>query len=217
MKDAKTILKREIVTPGELRVREKGEGEESGRTIEGYAILFDTPSGSLYEDEERVIREIIDRSAVTQELLDSSDIKFTMFHDRKLLLARSKKGSGSLSYKLDEKGVAFSFEAPHTPDGDKALELIRTGIIDGCSFAFSTRYYDGDCVERTVKNVNGRAETTCRVKVILDLYDMTITPDPAYPLTEVAVRELVEEEKAEPEPEPEDLRSYFREKRRGLR
>ncbi len=214
MKDEKKILKREIVTPGHLRVREKGEGEESGRTIEGYAILFDTPSAPLYEDEEEVIREVIGSEAVTQELLDSSDIKFTMFHDRQLLLARSKQGSGTLSYTLDEKGVAFSFEAPRTPDGDKALELIRTGIIDGCSFAFTTRYYDRDCVERTVKNVNGRAEVTCRVKMILGIHDMTVTPDPAYPLTDVAVREMfhpVEHEK------PEDLSAYFREKRSKIK
>lgn len=213
MENAMKILKRETVTPGELRVRAKGEGEGSGRTIEGYAILFDTPSAPLYEDEEEVIREIIDRSAVTQELLDSSDIKFTMFHNRQLLLARSKEGKGTLSYRLDEKGVAFSFDAPHTPDGDKALELIRTGIIDGCSFAFTTRYYDRDCVERSVKNVAGRAEVTCRVKVILSIQDMTITPDPAYPMTEVEARELSGQRK----PEPEDLRSYFREKRRRIK
>lgn len=214
MKEVQKILKREIVTPGNLRVREKEEGEASGRTIEGYAILFDTPSAPLYEDEEEVIREIIDRGAVTQDLLDSSDIKFTMFHDRQLLLARSKEGKGTLSYTLDDRGVAFSFEAPRTPDGDKALELIRSGIIDGCSFAFFTRYYDRDCVERTVQNVAGRAEVTCRVKVILGIYDMTITPDPAYPVTEVEVREMLKGTKPE---SPEDLRRYFREKRSRIK
>lgn len=217
MKEVSKILKREIVTPGNLRVREKKKGEESGRTIEGYAILFDTPSAPLYEDEEEVLREIIDRGAVTRDLLDSSDIKFTMFHDRQLLLARSKEGKGTLSYTLDDKGVAFSFDAPRTPDGDKALELIRSGIIDGCSFAFSTRYYDRDCVERTVKTVAGRAEVTCRVKVILGIYDMTITPDPAYPVTEVEVREMREMLKGTNPESPEDLRRYFREKRSRIK
>lgn len=182
-------IRREAHTPGTLYVRESGEGE-SGRTIGGYAILFETPSAPLYEDEDEEIREIIDRGAVTQELLDGSDIKFTMFHDRQLLLARSKQGKGTLSYEIDERGVRFSFEAPHTPDGDKAVELIRSGIIDGCSFAFSTRYWDAGYVERTVKKEGGKSIVTCRVKTIIGLYDMTVTPDPAYPATEVEAREL---------------------------
>lgn len=183
-------VKREAHTPSELRVRDTGEGESSGRVIEGYAILFDTPSAPLYDDGEEELREIIGREAVTQELLDSSDIKFTMFHDRQLLLARSKQGSGTLGYTIDERGVAFSFEAPRTPDGDKALELVRSGIIDGCSFAFSTRYYDRNYVERKVERKGDKTVVTCRVKVMTGVYDMTITPDPAYPATSVEARDL---------------------------
>lgn len=207
-----TEIKREYHTAGELRVRETQEGEAPGRTIEGYAILLDTPSAPLYDDGDEELREIIDRGAVTQELLDGSDIKFTMFHDRQLLLARSKQGSGTLSYTLDEKGVKFSFEAPRTPDGDKALELVRSGIIDGCSFAFTTHYYDEAYVARTVKHENGKTVITCRVKVITGIHDMTITPDPAYPATEVEARELASGLGKERKP-TKDLRGYIREMR----
>lgn len=171
-----------------LHIRE-GESSE-GRTIEGYAILFDTPSAPFYEDEDEVVREVIDPSAITKELLDSSDIKFTLFHNRQLLLARSKRGSGTLSYSIDEKGVAFSFDAPKTADGDKALELVRNGVIDGCSFAFTTRYWDTGHVVRTKEIKEGKTHITCRVKTITGIYDMTLTPDPAYPDTSVEAREL---------------------------
>ena len=185
-----TINKREIFTASQLRLREI-DGQEESRTITGYAILFDVPSAPLYEDEEEVIREVIAPEAVSLELLDKSDIKMTMFHDRQLLLARSNKGSGTLSYGIDDKGVYFEFEAPDTADGDKAIELVKRGDIAGCSFAFSTRYYDRAFVEESV--VHGdKVEVTYRVKVITGIYDFTLAADPAYPDTSVEAREIVD-------------------------
>ena len=103
-----TDIRRELYTHGsQLRLRE--DGGDSGRTIEGYAILFDTPSLPLYSDGEDEVREEIAPEAVTRELLDGSDIKFTMFHDNHLLLARSKQGKGSLSYEI---GMTELQEAP---------------------------------------------------------------------------------------------------------
>lgn len=186
----KTINKREIFTASQLRLREI-DGKEESRTITGYAILFDTPSAPLYEDEEEVIREVIAPEAVSKELLDKSDIKMTMFHNKQLLLARSNKGSGTLSYGIDDKGVYFEFEAPDTADGDKAIELVKRGDIAGCSFAFSTRYYDRAFVEESV--VHGdKVEVTYRVKVITGIYDFTLAADPAYPDTSVEAREIVD-------------------------
>ena len=185
-----TINKREIFTASQLRLREI-DGQEESRTITGYAILFDVPSAPLYEDEDEVIREVIAPEAVSLELLDKSDIKMTMFHDRQLLLARSNKGSGTLSYGVDDKGVYFEFEAPDTADGDKAIELVKRGDIAGCSFAFSTRYYDRAFVEESV--VHGdKVEVTYRVKVITGIYDFTLAADPAYPDTSVEAREIVD-------------------------
>lgn len=186
----KAINKREIFTASQLRLREI-DGIEESRTITGYAILFDVPSAPLYEDEDEVIREVIAPEAVSLELLDNSDIKMTMFHDRQLLLARSNKGSGTLSYGIDDKGVYFEFEAPDTADGDKAIELVKRGDIAGCSFAFSTRYYDRAFVEESV--VHGdKVEVTYRVKVITGIYDFTLAADPAYPDTSVEAREIVD-------------------------
>ena len=223
--DKDTVIRREIHTAAAgLHVRETGEGEAPGRTISGYAILFGTPSAPFYSDDEGEVREVIDPEAVTQELLDSSDIKFTLFHDRQLLLARSKQGKGTLTYERDERGVKFSFEAPHTADGEKALELVRSGIIDGCSFAFSTRYYDSAFVERTVKKEGKKNIVTCRVKVMTGIYDMTLTPDPAYPATEVANRELAQglaehpgRDDEEPEQRDAHLAGYIREMREAAR
>jgi hypothetical protein len=213
MKDKTTLIRRQMFTPAQLQVREAGEGEAPSRAITGYAVLFDTPSDPLWEDEDGEIREVIDKSAITRELLDSCDIKMTMFHDRQLLLARSKNGEGTLSYEVDDTGVKFTFDAPNTADGDKALELVKRGDIGGCSFAFTTRYYDTDCVSR---EVNGTL-TTYRVKAVTGVYDFTLTDNPAYPDTSVEARELVEglREPEQPAPEVDDkkLQEQLREMR----
>ncbi len=88
-------MKRTLRTDAaELRVRE-ADGDTPSRTITGYAILFDVPSEPLWSDEESEAREVISPQAITKELLDGCDIKFTMYHDRQLILGRSNKGVGT--------------------------------------------------------------------------------------------------------------------------
>ncbi len=182
-----------MINSAGLHILEREDGTAS-RTIAGYAVVFGVESDVLACDETLEIREVIEAGAITRELLDHSDIKFTMFHDRQLILARSNKGAGTLKYSVDEKGVAFEFEAPDTIDGDKAVELVKRGDISGCSFAFSTRYYDADFVTREVKIENGRKLITYRVKQVTGVYDMTLAADPAYPATSVHAREMIERE-----------------------
>ena len=187
-----------------LHVREAGEGEAPSRTITGYAILFNVRSAPLWEYSDEIAYEIIAPEAVTREFLDNCDIKFTMFHDRQLILARSKNGAGTLSYTVDEKGVAFEFEAPNTADGDKALELVKRGDLAGCSFMFSTHYWDEAFVSRSVEVRDGRAYITYTVKAVTDVYDMTLAADPAYPDTSVEAREFARDLREAAKPaEPE--------------
>lgn len=189
-----SIIRRCLCTPTDLHVRESAEGEAPSRTITGYAILFNSPSAPLWSDEDSEAREVIAPEAVSKEFLDMQDIKMTMFHNRQLILARSNKGAGTLSYTIDSTGVAFEFDAPNTADGDKALELVRRGDISGCSFAFTTRYFDSDFVERQSQvGANGVNNITYRVKALTGIYDFTLAADPYYPDTSVEARELVDE------------------------
>lgn len=192
-KNKDKVISRVLHTVTDLRVREAAEGEVASRTITGYAILFNTPSAPLYAYDDEEAREVIAPGAVTKELLDGCDIKMTMFHDRQLILARSKNGTGTLTYGIDDKGVYFEFDAPKTADGDKALELVRRGDITGCSFMFTTHYYDSAYVARDVQRVDGKTLITYTVNVITGIYDFTLAADPAYPDTtcEAEARELV--------------------------
>lgn len=188
------IVTRTIQTPGALFVRESAPGEAPSRKICGYAILFNTPSVVLEKDTNYEEREVIDPKAITQAFLDSNDIIMTMYHDRQKVLARSNKGKGTLSYRIDNKGVFFEFEAPKSPNGDEALELVKRGDITGCSFIFGTFYYNENYVKRTSQKVNGVERVTCRVVKMTAIHDFTITTKPAYPDTSVEARERAERE-----------------------
>ena len=155
------------------------EGNETSRNISGYAIVFNSLSRDLGG-----FREIISPSAVTQDLLDNSDVVMNYAHDDNLILARSRNGEGTLSLTLDERGLKFSFEMPDTSLGNQVLESIRRGDISSCSFAFTmndedeiwSRDEEGNEI-RTIINITG-------------LYDCAIVTHPAYEETEVSLRSI---------------------------
>lgn len=184
--------KRTIAIVSGLRIREATDGAES-RTIEGYALKFGVRSRLLC-DWWNNYYEVLEPGCVTREMLDKQDIKLTMFHDRQLVLARSNKGNGTLGYEVDKVGVKFWAEMPHTVDGDKALELVSRGDIAGCSFIYSTDEGDSEnavSYERLdEKGDDGEDILLRHVKRIDNVYDFTITTDPAYEQTDVSKREV---------------------------
>ncbi len=195
----------------DLHIREAAAGEES-RTIEGYALKFGVRSRLLC-DWWDYYYEQLEPGCVTREMLDRQDIKLTMFHDRQLILARSNKGVGTLSYEVDAVGVRFWAEMPHTVDGDKALELVQRGDIAGCSFCYSTDEGDSEnavSYERLKeKTENGEDILLRHVKRIDNVYDFTLATDPAFEQTTVSRREVeeagVDLRKQADEPKPIDF------------
>lgn len=169
------------------RLREVTEGTES-RTIEGYAIVFGVES-KLMMDWRDAYREVIEPGAIDEARIKTMDIKMTMFHQRTMLLARQKSdGTGTLKLTVDEKGVKYEFEAPHTIDGDKVLELVKRGDLGGSSFTFwsdeksSVSYTKSSADGELVRHVNR-----------LDLVtEMTVAADPAYNQTSVNAREVLD-------------------------
>lgn len=180
--------------------------DSKDNVIEGYAIRFNTVSEILYDKEKRrFFREIIDREAITQELIDNSDIKFLFNHDKERLLARRNKGTGSLHVEVREDGVYFSFEIPNTSIGGDLKEMIRRGEVTTCSFAF----VDGDSIEWDFSN---RDVPTRTVKSIRGLFDLSAVFDAAYSQTEISCRSIDEMVKAQTkqtdESWKEDLNNY---------
>ena len=148
------------------------------KTIYGKAISFETLSVDLGG-----FRETIKRGAITQELIDNSDIFARTNHDNDYILARSKNGKGSLSLELRNDGLYFSFELPNTEKGNELREHIKRGEITQCSFAFNAAKEKNAEVWR---NENGM--------IYRDIYkigylgDVAPVYNPAYEETYVSMR-----------------------------
>ena len=147
------------------------QSEKESRTITGRAIVFESWSknlGGFYE--------IIHRGAITQELIDKSDIIMNINHDDEKMVARSRQGKGTLSVSLRDDGVYFSFEAPTTSRGDELLYNVRNGNIFECSFAFTIP----DDIHSERWYVDSDEVTRREINVIDGLYDMSLVIHGAY-------------------------------------
>lgn len=159
------------------------------RTVQGYAIVFDTDSVDLGG-----FIEQIKRSAVSQETIDKSDILCLLNHDEQKVLARSKNGHGSMELWIDEHGLGYRFTAPNTAAGDELIEQLKRGDISASSFAFSISPEAGN--ERWYRSADGTLRRD--ILHIERLYDCSPVYFPAYETTSCTKRsiaEMTEEEK----------------------
>lgn len=150
------------------------------RTVEGYAVVFNSQSEDLG------FYETINPAAVTEEVLMRSDVFCLFNHDQDKVLARSKYGTGSLQLQLDEQGLKYTFTAPNTDLGDELLEYLRRGDIDSSSFAFTVSTDEGSEVWTT--GTDGRQYR--EILKIDELHDVSPVWNPAYSSTSVSQRTL---------------------------
>ena len=175
--------------------------EPESRHIEGYGSVFNERSLDLGGFVEMIAPGAFDG------VIERSDVKCYLDHNpEKGILARSRNGKGSLSLVVDEKGLKYSFDAPHTNLGDEVVEGLKRGDYSQSSFAFTvddevwTKEADGSYL-RTITKIGG-------------LYDVSIVANPAYEGTSVALRSLdafkaqeeIPVEVREEEPKTEDVK-----------
>jgi len=133
-----------------------------GRTVEGYASVFNSMSEDLGG-----FREIILPGAFSNVL--DNDVRALYNHDSNYLLARTT--SGTLELKEDDKGLYYRFEMPNTSYGNDMLELFSRGDLSQSSFGF------------TVEKDSWRMEEGQHVRYIErvgSLFDVSPVVFPAY-------------------------------------
>lgn len=149
-------------------------GAEDSRTVEGYASLYDVSSDGL------PFEEIIERGAF-DGVIEVSNVFALLNHDQSRgVLARSKKGVGTLTLEVDDKGLKYRFEAPKTALGDELLEYLRRGEISESSFAFTVEK------ETWEEKEDGTWKRT--IHKVRKLYDVSPVFDAAYSATSVDLR-----------------------------
>lgn len=165
--------------------------EQESRKVEGYASVFNSRSKDLGG-----FTEIIDPAAFNG-VIERSDVLALLNHDQdRGVLARSRKGVGSLTLTVDERGLHYSFDAPNTALGNELVEGLKRGDITTSSFAFTV------AGERWDKDEDGRYVRT--ITQIDKLYDVSPVYNEAYEDTSVALRSLEQVRAEEPKEEVED-------------
>ena len=159
-----------------------------GRTIEGF-IPYNSRSESMG------FYETLKPGCFSKTLRESKDILALYGHEGNSILARTK--NGSLKFEDRDDGLHFSFEMPDTTQGNDVLEMVRSGLIDGCSFGFSAVKED--------HSMDGGKEL--RTIVEARLYEISIVPQPAYPETHVSARSLSEAMKEKETLDEADIQS----------
>ena len=162
----------------------------AGRRVEGYALLFNTPSDGL-NFEEIILPGALDG------VIERSNVFALLNHDASRgILARSKYGKGKLTLEIDSRGLRYSFEAPNTHLGDELLEYLKRGDISESSFAFTVK-------EDIWEKVGTKTRRT--IKRFDELFDVSPVYNAAYSKTTVSARAIDRKAKAE------ELAEYYAE------
>lgn len=140
--------------------------------IVGYGIVFNSDSSDMGFVEQ------VDPGAVTKTLQEA-DVRALANHDADWLLGRSK--SGTLRLTRDNIGVRYEIDVNvNDPDGQRALEKVRRGDMDGASF----------CFETVRDEWNWEAQPPQRRLQEIRLIDIGPVTYPAYPDSTAAARAL---------------------------
>lgn len=153
------------------------EFKTDNRTVEGYATVFNSPSENMG------FIEVIHRGAITEDTIKASDVLAKFNHSDDKVLARSKKGEGSLLLEVDEKGLRYMFDSPNTALGDELLEYLKRGDITSSSFAFTVPKTEG--AERWYKKDGIIYRDIYQID---RLYDVSPVFQPAYEATTCSKR-----------------------------
>lgn len=148
----------------------KKEENDESMVLEGYAVVFESPATYYGET------EIIDSNAFRD--CDMNDVVLRYNHnDTNYTLARTR--NKSLQLLIDEKGLYFRAELIPTTSNKDAYLMVKSGLVDKCSFAFADYDFTYD---PTLK--------TTRINSIRKLFDVSIVDFPYYEETSVEARGL---------------------------
>ena len=130
LQEEKKVERRFLTMEVECRDAEEGDG----RTVEGYAAVFDTDAdlGSFTEQ--------IERGAFDAALQDPQlDVAALFNHDQNQILARNRAGEGSLKLWTDDKGLKYRFKLGDQSYAQDLAINLRMGLVNQSSFAFSIK------------------------------------------------------------------------------
>ena len=178
-----------------IETRAEGDEPEEKETmiVSGYASTFEEPY-TLYEDNEIILREVVDKDAFTNT--DMSDVIMQYNHEGRVI---ARNSNNTLIVEADEKGLFIKADLSGTELGRELYEEIRGGYTDKMSFGFTI-----DRIERTRTDLeDGRIDVLNRILRVSKLYDVSAVSIPANDGTSISVETrseidgVIEEARAE--------------------
>lgn len=163
----------------EMRISELRalQEENDEMIIEGYAVVFETEADLGW------CKEVISRDAFNNCNMSDCVLKYN-HNDNCLILARTR--NKSLELLVDSKGLKIRASLIDTTQNRDIYKMIKAGLLDKMSFAFSVRQQEWDY-----------ENDTRRITDISQLFDVSVVDVPAYDDTEIYARnkEEYQEEK----------------------
>lgn len=160
---------RRLLQETSIEIR-KVDDEKEEMHIEGKAVAFESPETYYGET------EIIDTHALDD--CDMSDVVLRYNHnDTQYTLARTR--NNSLRLDLRDDGLYFEADLIDTTTNKDAYKMIKAGLLDKCSFAFTIDEYDYNEKERLT-----------RITKIGKMFDVAVVDFPFYNDTMVEARNL---------------------------
>lgn len=167
----------------ELSNYEIRENENDTVELEGYIAKFNSVT-ELYKG----CYEKIERGAFKDTLSDGHNVFLLYHHDFSKPLSSTKNGT----LVLNEDDVGLRFKATVNSKvsyGRDVVELVREGLIQGCSFGFNV--LEDDYIYNEVE------DTITRTLIKVNLWEGSVLCIPQYEDTEVTARakEIADEER----------------------
>lgn len=178
-----------------IETRAEGDEPEEKETmiVSGYASTFEEPY-TLYEDNEIILREVVDKDAFTDT--DMTDVIMQYNHEGRVI---ARNSNNTLTVEPDDKGLFIKADLSGTELGRELYEEIRGGYTDKMSFGFTI-----DRLERTRTDLeDGRIDVLNRILRVSKLYDVSAVSIPANDGTSISVETrsqidgVIEEARAE--------------------
>ena len=155
-----------------LEIRSTGELRSNGKKLTGYAAVFHSEANL------GTFSEVIRPGAFAKSLATGSNIRALYHHQGDALLGTTR--GRTLRLAEDGKGLAFELDLPDTSHGKDLAILVDRGDVAGASFGFQVRE-GGDRWEQ-------RGGQVVRELLDVELHEVTLTHDPAYADTSIALR-----------------------------
>jgi HK97 family phage prohead protease len=164
--------------------------------IVGTAAAYNTLSADLGG-----FKETIKPGAFTRTLKSNPDVKCLLNHNPNTVLGRTR--SGTLTLADSRNGLRFLCQLDASSQGHRDLYAsVKRGDISECSFAFAVNA-NGEEWDQVQE---GRSVYPRRTLTDVNLFDVSIVTNPAYPTgTTVAVRSVQYRRAARPRTEAEML------------